>query len=424
MKNVKPLAGFRDLDQASFAARTWLIEKATEVYRQYGYWQIETPTIEREEILQGQYGDEGDKLRYRFTDEGGRAVGLRYDLTVPFARFVARFLPSGQIRLPYRRSQVAQVFRAESPQAGRFREFYQADFDIAGSDQPPADAEIIKVAYRLLEALGVDFIVQINHRGVMNKLFSTYGLVEEQIMPAMGEIDKLARLGSEEVRRRLVNFLEIDEGTAELLMTDLGSEQPWGLLERRIGQSQEFNQLTRIFELATNGLASGRVKLDLSIVRGLAYYTGMVLETKVKGAERFGSILSGGRFDETIGIFLGRQVPAVGASLGVDRALEVLGHLQLLPAERAKVDFAVICLPDQLAHSMQTAERLRDHKLTVTLVIEPSLSRAFGVASNSAKQAIIIGETEFAQGRVIVKDLTTREQRSISLEELFGELVP
>lgn len=410
MTNIEPLSGFRDFNQANTAARRWLIERVLKTYRQFGYLPIETPTIEREEILRGQYGQEGEKLRYRFKDNGNREVGLRYDLTVPFARFVARSLASQQMRLPFRRSQVQPVFRAESPQAGRYREFTQCDYDIAGADTAEADSEALLVAASLARELGLNYQIKVSSRELLEAVLAKVGVPDSQSAPVLIALDKLEKIGPEAVKVDLIKLGLVKEvgnklldliKSPEKLVSDLSTEGR-GVWKR----------LDSILGLVKKVLPdSDRVVFDPSLARGLSYYTGIVFEAVDLDEPALGSFIGGGRYDDVIGLFANRKIPAVGASLGVDRTLEIMAKKGLLPKELDLTDVAVLPMVGQEKVAWELAQKWRQQGLTVSFCTQvASVSEMLGYAARTSRFAAVVGEKEVSNGEYKLKNLQTKTE--------------
>jgi len=428
LANVLPLSGFRDFGKQEQANRLWLVGKALAAYNLFGYMPIETPALEREEILQGQYGEEGDSLRYKFV-YGNQKIGLRYDHTVPFARYVARFLPTGGIGLPYRRSVTGPVWRGEKPQKGRFREFWQGDFDIAGADSATSDAEIVLVAETLFASLGVDFRIKINDRGLLDGILRSCDIPagSEQVGATLTVVDKLAKDGVDAVRSELIEKVGLSAGQADDVLGLLsGSFEPT-IFHRRLDRDgvQSLENLRTIEELAKAASADpSRIDIDLSVARGLLYYNAFVIETGLVGAEEFGSVLGGGRFDNTIGVFLGRKIPAVGASLGIDRCLEALGKLNALPGFSALSDIAIASFSKYEKYAFGVAQSLRRQGLSVILPsdLTDDLRGQVGYASKNARFALIIGDNEREGGYLTLRDLSTRQEWQVKLGGVIDQI--
>lgn len=400
------------------ATRRWLIERALKVYRSFGYLPIETPALERAEILRGKYGEEGDKLRYQFEDNGGREVGLRYDLTVPFARFIARFLASGEIRLPFRRSQAQPVYRAESPQAGRFREFWQCDYDLAGADSIEADAEALIVAVELAKELGFNYIVKINSRPLLEAILDSLGIADQNRVPIFLALDKKEKLSMADWRQELekagVEKLALDRLIEAISISDLDK-----LTFNEAGEESKM-RLLKTVALAKKSLDDpDRLQIDLSLVRGLSYYTGIVFEAIDQDETSLGSFLGGGRYDEVVGEFAGRRIPAVGASTGVDRAIEILAKKNILPEENEKADLAVLPLEGQEEMAFELAAKLRQTGASVVLAPQAAgVGEQLGFATRVAEWALIVGEQEVKSGQYQLKDLSKKQQKTVSLSEV------
>src|SRR5438874_773401 len=378
-------------------ARERILEIARTVYRSYGFSPIDTPALEYTEILLGKGGQESDKQLYRFTDQGGRDVALRFDLTVPFARFAAQNI--AQLGTPFKRYHVGTVWRGEAPQAGRFREFMQCDFDIIGTSANAADIEIALVINDLMDALGFErFEVRINNRLVLNGLLEELGLAEHGTS-ILRILDKLGKLGREVVLQELTAPV-VDRGAG------LSSEQANRVLalagttgdnadvldrvERDFGRNPKAaDGVARLRELLavarTAGVPDGRLRIDLAICRGLDYYTGMIYETFLTDLPGIGSVCSGGRYDNLAGLYTKQTLPGVGASLGLDRLLAAMEELNLLPKVSTPAPVFVV----QFA-----AERLGDyHRVARTL-------RAAGIAAEVYPDAKKIGpQLQYAERR-------------------------
>ncbi len=298
--------GFRDIAPEQAKRRREVIGKIVQVLEEYGFVPIETPTIEFAETLEGKYGEE-ERLIYKFTDRGGRKLALRYDLTVPLARYVATYNP----KFPFRRYQIGQVFRGENPQKGRFREFTQFDFDSVGSDNPGEDATIIACAVKSMEALGISsFKILINDRSIFSQLVTRTATTEDKLPGIIRIIDKIKKIGREGV---------VDE----LIKSGYTQEQATYFLQE-IESYQPTSNLQDIFKaLGDLGVTEDKYEFSPTLARGLDYYTGMIIEAEIEGYGG-GSVGGGGRYDNLIGSFAKKDIPAVGFSFGLDRLLEIL----------------------------------------------------------------------------------------------------
>ncbi len=335
----RTLKGFRDFLPEAAIAREQLVAAALDVYRSYGYSPIDTPTLEFAEILLGKGGDETDKQTYRFTDQGGRDVAMRFDLTVPFARFAAQHI--GTLGTPFKRYHVATVWRGENPQRGRYREFMQFDFDTIGTESSLADIETVLVAHDVFAALGFErFSVRVNDRRVLNGLLARLGLVDEAAV-VLRALDKLPKIGAAAVADELDATTGADEAAVDSILALAGVtgtnreivEHLAGVLDGSdtgMAGVKAFDELTVALEAL--GIGEDRVRIDLSIARGLDYYTGMVFETFLDDLPEIGSCCSGGRYADLASLYTKQRLPGVGGSLGVDRllaAMEELGHLEV-----------------------------------------------------------------------------------------------
>ena len=322
------LKGTRDFLPAQFILRKKVIEIIARTFERFGFEPMETPAMEYAETLEGKYGEEGDRLIYKFEDRGGRKVALRYDLTVPLARTMAMY----QVEKPFRRYQIAPVWRADKPQKGRFREFWQCDADIVGSREVWADAEVLAVTYCALKNLGFnEFTIRINNRKLLNGMALYGGVTDKEMAGFFRIIDKAEKVGWDEVKKELAskNFSEktIDK-TIALMVEDTQGDTALSRLKTTLAgipSAQEgIAELEEIQRCLVNlGVEQRNVLFDGSLARGLDYYTGPIFETIIE-KPRIGSISGGGRFDSLIGMFSGKDVPATGTSLGLERIITVM----------------------------------------------------------------------------------------------------
>ena len=437
-KLIKPqtLKGFRDFLPAAAIARERLIDRAKQVYRSFGYAPIDTPALEYTEILLGKGGDETDKQMFRFEDQGGRDVAMRFDLTIPFARFAAQHAQS--LGLPFKRYHVGTVWRGERPQKGRFREFMQCDFDTIGTESPAADAETLLVIHELLVALGIDaFSIRINHRGVLNGLLEKLG-ARDRAASVLRALDKLAKAGREAVIAEMVDVAGLSVAAAESILDfsqrtgparEILSEIATQLAGIDVAE-EGIARLRLLFDAAeASGIPASRLRLDLAIARGLDYYTGTIYETFLDELPAIGSVCSGGRYDNLAGLFTKLPLPGVGASLGVDRLLAALEELKLLadastPAELLITQFD----PDRLTDYLAVAARLRHRGFAVEVFPEAKkLGKQLEYANRRGHRIVLIaGSDEFAAGTWQIKVLATGEQQNVSdaeLVDLVGQLL-
>ncbi len=431
---IKPqtLKGFRDYLPGPMMAREHLIDTARRVYRSFGFSPIDTPALEYSEILLGKGGDETDKQLFRFTDAGERDVAMRFDLTVPLARFAAQHLQ--EIGTPFKRYHIATVWRAEKPQKGRFREFIQCDFDTLGTDSNIADAETLLVIHDLMERLGfTKFTIRINNRLVLNGLLEHLGLTG-QTVGVLRTLDKLPKIGREAVIAEMTEKVGTTAAQADsvLKMTELSGSSAEILTQVETllaGNEQGLTGVGRLRELFTWSEAAGvpqeRVALDLSIARGLDYYTGTIYETFLNDLPGIGSVCSGGRYDNLAGLFTSQKLPGVGASLGLDRLLAAMEEMGMLAA--ASTPAPVLILLFDAGHTgdyLRIARKLRAEGIDTEVFCDArNIGKQLSYASRKGfKAAVIAGQTEFAQGNWQVKDLKAGQQTTVTEADLLGEL--
>ena len=422
MIQPRTLKGFRDHLPAQALVRERVLDVARRVYRSYGFAQIDTPALEYLEILTGKGSEETDKQLYRFTDHGGREVGMRFDLTVPFARFAAQHV--NELGLPFKRYHMATVWRGENTQRGRYRELMQCDFDTIGTTSPVADLEMVLVVHDLLAAIGLEnFTIKLNDRRVLAGILERLGLAD-RAPDVLRSLDKLGKATPAAVAAELTG-----QGVAEAAVATLLE------MARLAGPPAEV--LGRLAELAGTtatgavgvaaleglmagataaGVPAGRVVVDPSIARGLDYYTGIVLESFLDDLPALGSVCSGGRYDNLAALYTKQPLPGVGASLGIDRLLAGLEELGATggpetPAEVFLVQFDAAHLADYL----RIAAALRRAGIAVEFFPEPKkLGQQLKLASKRGiPLALVIGGDEFAKGTAQLKDMVAETATTI-----------
>jgi histidyl-tRNA synthetase len=397
-----------------------------DVFERHGFEPIDTPALEYLDVLTGKAG-ENEKLMYRFEDAGGRQVGLRYDLTVPLARVVA--MHQNDLVLPFKRYHIAPVWRAENPQRGRFREFWQCDADIAGSSSPLADAEVIAIMAEALEAIGLPrFTIRISHRRLLEGLGRAAGVPPDQAIALYRAIDKLDKIGLAGVTSELIGAGLSEEQARRVLELVTRRGEPLALLadlrhdlagiEGADASVAELEQLFRA--LPDFGVSPDRYTLDLSLARGLDYYTGPVFEATVT-EPNVGSVGGAGRYDGLVGAFLGRTIPATGMSLGLERIIEVVREHGLLPVPASVADVALVILPESAGAGARLATDLRERNLRVDLSLQPN--RGVGDQLKLADRkgirfAVILGSAELENETAVLKDLRSGEQETLPLDRL------
>lgn len=420
MIEPKVLKGFRDSLPGEELARRKIINDIEAALRKFGYVPIDTPALEYKEVLTGKGGQETDKQIFLFKDAGERDVGLRFDLTVPLARFVAA--NEQQLTFPFKRYHIAKVWRGEKPQRGRYREFYQADFDIVGADSLASDVEIITLVIELLNGLGIrNFKVHVNDRQLIRSILEREGIAELETS-ILHSIDRIYKVGAAEVKRQLTETIGVEktEAISFLLEPCEDPKQFFAHLNQRYGLADSrVEGLITIFE--RRGLAS-LIKYDPAITRGLDYYTGIVYETFLDDARSLGSVSSGGRYANLTALFSKNNHSAIGGSIGLDRLLAYFAEKNLLSVEQFFSDVIIINFSDNdLASYSEMATALRVRGLSVEIYPEPSkLKKQFSYAdAKKIRFAILMGEDEIRSGTFKVKNLTTREEKSYKTLEDF-----
>ncbi|MBM4390473.1 MAG: histidine--tRNA ligase [Deltaproteobacteria bacterium] len=430
MATVQNARGTRDLLPAQMHGRLHVIGVIREVFASFGFEPLETPAFERIETLMGKYGEEGEKLIFRILErgEGGREgkadLALRYDLTVPLARVIAQ---NPAIPMPFKRYQVQPVWRADRPQKGRFREFYQCDADIVGIDSRLADAECLAVAHEALSRLGfADFQVRVNHRKLLSAICAAAGAADRE-SEVLVAIDKLDKIGRDGVSKELADRAFAPE-VIERLWTILAQPADLDAVEAAVGEGARAPaaELRELFAHVANLVpGSPRIAFDATLARGLGYYTGPVFEAVILEGG-VGSVSGGGRYDGLVGMFSGRQVPAVGVSLGLERLLVVMEERGMLPTGGTRTKVLVTRFsPDTDAAALRVASRLRAEGIeTETWLGAPGgLGKQFKYAAGRGiPLAVVVGPEELEAGAVSLKDLRSGHQGRVASELLHGTI--
>lgn len=424
------LKGFRDYLPEHMVLRQQVLGIIRSVFERHGFEPLDTPALEYMEILTGKAG-ENEKLMYHFTDQGDREVGLRYDLTVPLARVVA--MHQNDLVMPFKRYHVAPVWRAEKPQRGRFREFWQCDADIVGSSTALADAEAVNVLTDALQEIGLGrAVVSINHRKLLEALAIIAGVPSDQAPTIYRSIDKLDKIGRDGVSAELQRH-GVSEGSANdvldiVTMTGTNDELLDIAAEKLASVPQGVQAVEELRNLITNieqlGVPKNMYKIDLALARGIDYYTGPVYEAQVT-EPKVGSVAGGGRYDGLVGTFLGRDVPATGISLGIERILEVIQEFDLLPTRKSVADVMMVYVEDTLADAAVIARELRDEGIRVdqSVITNKGIGAQLKYADRRGiPYAIILGSDELARGEVSIKNLVTGEQKEVQRALVMQEL--
>lgn len=417
------LKGFRDIMPAQEILRNELQERITKVYRSYGFVPIDTPVLEYSEILLRKSNGETEKQVFRFLDNGKRDVALRFDLTVPFARFTAEH--EGELYFPFKRYHIAKVWRGEKPQAGRYREFVQCDIDTVGTDSAASDFEILSVMKAALNEIGVDKIkIHVNHRGIFNRFLSKLGVAEKS-EDILRSVDKLAKVGADEVKKELVELTSSTDKAKEILEYIKGSDSFESTLEKleRMagGEADDTRRMREIYEMMKAAEIESAYVLDPSITRGLDYYTGVVYETFLDELPSIGSVCSGGRYDNLAGLYTKTRLPGVGASIGLDRLIAGLEQLGKTTDRKSYIDAEIYCMDKSLAVLYQkVAAELRKRGVAVEVFPDAKkMGQQYAVTdAKGIKWGILIGSNEAEKNVVTLKNLATREQfENITVEQ-------
>lgn len=416
------LKGFRDYLPEAEIERSALLDLLEHTFRSFGFVPIDTPALEYSEILLGKGGGETDKQVYRFKDNGERDVALRFDLTVPFARFMAEHVD--ELYLPFRRYHMAKVWRGENTQRGRYREFMQCDFDIVGTEAVQADTDIVLCICAAMKALNVGgFKLRINHRGLFNRFLEKTGIREKSV-DILRLVDKLDKIGAEEMTKEL--SAEIGQEAADKVLSYISKEADFestlAKLEKLAGgPGDDSSRLRAILDNARAAGAGDAIVLDPSITRGLDYYTGVVFETFLDAMPQIGSVCSGGRYDELASLYTTRKLPGVGASVGLDRLLAALEGMGRTSPRPGYTDLLILNLDESLEpRYQQIAAAARAAGLGCEIYPEKKkLAQQFAYAEKKGiAWAIVLGGDENARGVIPVKNLLNRESReAASIDE-------
>jgi histidyl-tRNA synthetase len=423
----KILKGFRDSLPAEETRRLGIIHILQKIFESFGFVPIDTPLLEYAEVLLGKGGGETDKQVYRFADHGGRDVALRFDLTVPFARFMAR--NRAELTLPFKRYHIAKVFRGENTQKGRYREFFQCDFDIVGTDAPSADLDILLLMGHSLAALGVPaHTIRINHRGIMNRLLEKLGLAGKG-PEVLRIIDKLGKVGLDEVKGLLAETAgtaAVEPLLAFIALTGSNREILKGMTDLVGSETEEIARLSWLTDTLEKIGVAERYRIDPSITRGLDYYTGIVFETTLDALPGIGSVCSGGRYDNLAGLYTKEYLPGVGASIGLDRLMAGLEELKADTSVDKDPPVLILAL-DEALFPVYHAAALKMRAAGISCEVFPEkkkIPQQFKFAeSKGIRYALIRGTDEDTRNLWNLKNLQTRESfDGIGLEDVLKRL--
>lgn len=401
---LQSVKGFKDYLPQEAIRRQVVLGKIIPIFQKFGFDPLETPTLEYEETLTGKYGEE-ERLIYKFETAGGDKVALKYDQTVPLARVVAQYGPSGQqtIPIPFKRYQVQSAYRGENTQKGRYREFLQCDADTIGVSTPLADAEILALATEIYKSLGLDVVIKINDRSLLSQYETKY----------LAAIDKLDKIGK--------------DGVIEELVRKGLSDQEANQTFERILSLQPSENLQKIINLYTQmGYSADNLLFESTLVRGLDYYTGMILEVVLKSAPTSSSLGGGGRWDTMIKSFTGQDLPAVGFSVGIDRTIEAMEEANVLSTPSTETKVLVTIFSSDLENkSLEITSKLRSKGISAEMWLNPEskMEKQLKYADKKGiPYVVILGPDEATNNQVTIKDLKNRTQQTISIDEAIKNL--
>lgn len=406
--------GFRDFLPQDALKRHFVMDKITQSFARFGFDPLETPTLEYAETLKGKYGEE-EKLIYQFKTAGGDEVALKYDQTVPLARVVAEYGPTGlqKLPLPFKRYQIQSAYRGENTQKGRYREFLQCDADIIGVASPLADTEILALVFEIYKNLGLEVIIKVNDRQNFATLVKRGVFTEEQLIPILQSLDKIEKIGREAV---------LDELIRKGFPTEQASFVIQSIENLELGPN-----LTEIFGLLEKyNIPQDVLKFTPTLARGLDYYTGLILEVVLKSNPTSSSLCGGGRWDKMIGKFTGNDLPAIGFAVGFDRTIEAMEEARLLKTAKTQTKVLVTVFSEELLDkSLDVCSRLRSNSISTEVWLDSTskLEKQLKYADQKAiPYVVIIGPDEAKTNQLTLKDLQNKTQKVISSEELIDKL--
>ena len=420
------LKGFRDSLPEEEIPKKRIIRILEDVFSSYGFVPIDTPVLEYTEVLLGKGGGETDKQIFRFQDNGGRQVAMRFDLTVPFARFLA--MHHDRLGIPFKRYHINKVWRGENPQKGRYREFIQCDFDIVGADNAEADYEILSMMHRSFSALGIEgYTFHLSHRALFSSFLAHIG-IEDKAIDILRTVDKMRKIGSDEVRKLLDEITGDGTKTEGILSFITAGEgrsftETLDAIEALSGGESEHSRRMRTIQslLENTGIASSFV-FDPSITRGLDYYTGIVYETFLDKLPSLGSVCSGGRYNDLASLYTKEKLPGVGSSIGLDRLMAGLMELgSPLLADSSAADVLIIHSAEDTEKAIIAGEKLRESgiRTDIYLVPEAKMKRIYSYAETRH----IPYSLQIKDGSCILKNLSTREEYTFDEPEKIREVI-
>jgi len=444
--------GTRDFGPSVMVKRNFIFDTIKHTFQKFGFQPLETPSLENLSVLMGKYGDEGDQLLFKVLnsgdfskdlaqkdlDEGAKKLthkisekGLRYDLTVPFARYVV--MNRNELAIPFKRYQIQPVWRADRPQRGRYREFYQCDADVVGTDSLICEAEIVLMLHEILQNLGIaDFTVKINNRKILSGIAETIGMKGSEV-PLTVAIDKLDKIGKEKVEEELRErgfSEEVIEKLQPIFNLHGSSTEVLSGLEEWLKDSETglkgIEELEKVWNLVESfGLENPKIQLDITLARGLSYYTGAIFEVKANGVQ-IGSISGGGRYDNLTGTFGLPGLSGVGISLGVDRIFDVMEELGLFGDNKGVTTKILLTNFDAEAesYSLPVLKKLRDAGINAEIYPDHAkLRKQFEYADKKhIPYVCVVGSEEMASGELTLKDMQSGEQTKLTIENIIQNL--
>ena len=443
--------GTRDFSPVEMARRNYIFNTIREVYSLYGFQQIETPAMENLSTLMGKYGDEGDKLLFKILNSGDflqtanaealaeknsvklinsiSEKGLRYDLTVPFARYVVQH--NGELTMPFKRYQIQPVWRADRPQKGRYREFYQCDADVVGSDSLLNEAELVQIVDEVFARFGLNVTLKVNNRKILSGIAEIVGELD-RLTDITVAIDKLDKIGLDNVNAELREkgvSAEAVEKLQPIILLSGSNEEKLATLKNVLAESETGLKGIEEIETILGLLSSANLKLtleiDLTLARGLNYYTGAIFEVKANDVE-MGSISGGGRYDNLTGVFGLQGLSGVGISFGADRIYDVLNQLDLYPKETVNATkILFVCFGDaEIAYSMPLVKEVRNAGIPAEIYPTPAkMKKQLGYAdSKNIKYVAIVGSDEMEQKKVTLKNMETGEQEMLAVSDVIERI--
>lgn len=443
--------GTRDFSPEEMAKRNYIFDTIKSVFKLYGFQQIETPAMENLSTLMGKYGDEGDKLLFKILNSGDflqtanaealaeknsvklinsiSEKGLRYDLTVPFARYVVQH--NGELTMPFKRYQIQPVWRADRPQKGRYREFYQCDADVVGSDSLLNEAELVQIVDEVFARFGVNVTLKVNNRKILSGIAEIVGELD-RLTDITVAIDKLDKIGLDNVNAELREkgvSAEAVEKLQPIILLSGSNEEKLATLKNVLAESETglkgIEEIETILGLLSSANLRLTLEIDLTLARGLNYYTGAIFEVKANDVE-MGSISGGGRYDNLTGVFGLQGLSGVGISFGADRIYDVLNQLDLYPKETVNATkILFVCFGDaEIAYSMPLVKEVRNAGIPAEIYPTPAkMKKQLGYAdSKNIKYVAIVGSDEMEQKKITLKNMETGEQEMLAVSDVIERI--